>query len=191
MRIVLEAMCSQAHGRIVEINDIVRLRQADDATLRKRVTKLAGSVRARGVREGAEIRCVFVHEDFDETDSELRVKARHRVQGALDREFNRVYYVLAAWEVEAWLLLFPEALKEFTSAWSTPARYLGADTGLIRDPKRVMMREVSKAGPQYRESDAPDIIQKVTDLGLHKSPSGHNRSYEEFLSSASDCCTSL
>lgn len=190
MRTLLEAMCDQARGRIVEINDLVRLHQADDVTLHSRVGKLAGSVRARSVREDADIQCVLVHEDFDRTDSDLRIRTRQRVQAAMSREFNRAYYVLAAWEIEAWLLMFPDALKEFSSSWDVPARCIGADTGLISDPKRVMKREVSRAGPQYRESDAPGIVQKITALGLHRNPRARNRSYDEFLSSASDCCAS-
>jgi hypothetical protein len=191
MRILLEALCKHAHGRIVEINDIVRLRQANDATLRTRVHKLAGSIRAKGVRERAAVQCVFIHEDFDEIDSTTRANVRRRVQEALGREITRVYYVLATWEIEAWLLMFPDALTEFASSWSVPSRYLGADTGRVRDPKRVMKREVAKAGPGYRESDAPDIAELIAGLGLQCSPSGQNLSYNEFLASASSCCDSL
>ena len=191
MRVLLEALCEHARGRIVEINDIVRLRQANDVALRERINKLAGSVRAKGVRERATVQCVFIHEDFDETDSTQRANVRGRVQEALGREITRVYYVLATWEVEAWFLMFPDALAEFASSWSVPTRYLGADTGRIRDPKRVMKREVAKAGPEYRESDAPDIAGMITDLDLQRSPTGRNGSYNEFLASALSCCSSL
>ena len=191
MRVLLEALCEEARGRVVEINDIVRLRQANDAMLRERINKLAGSVRAKGTREHAAVQCVFVHEDFDETDSTQRTKVRRRIQEALDREITGVYYVLATWEVEAWFLMFPDALAGFALSWSVPSRYLGVDTGRIRDPKRVMKREVAKAGPEYRESEAPDIAEMIVDLGLQRAPAGQNRSYSEFLTSASDCCSSL
>ena len=191
MRTLIEALCEDAHGRIVEINDIVRLRQADDVTLNQRVGKLAGKARARSERERAAIQCVFIHEDFDGTDSAQRANVRRRVQAALSRELVRVYYILATWEVEAWLLMFPEALAQFNSSWKVPTRYLGVDTGYITDPKRVMKREVSRNGAEYRETDAPDIAEKITALGLSHSPTCRNGSYSEFVGSVSNCCGSM
>ena len=191
MRTFIEALCGSAQGRIVEINDIVRLCKADERSLRQRAIKLAGSARARGAREEASVQCVFIHEDFDETDSEHRAKVRRRVQEALDREMARAFYVLAAWEVEAWLLMFPDAISDFATSWKVPARYVGVDTGLIADPKRVMKKEVARSSPEYRESDAPAIAEKITALGLHRSPAGRNSSYDEFKASVSDCCGSM
>lgn len=96
----------------------------------------------------------------------------------------RARYVLAAWEVEAWLLLFPDALRAYCATWSVPRVRRGTDTGLIDDPKRVMVRDVSKVGPRYRESDAPAILEKVVALSHHTRPCGSNRSWRLLVADA-------
>jgi hypothetical protein len=83
LRIAIEALCPAAKGRIVEINDAVRLRQASHENLTARVDKLARVARARAARENAEIAAVFVHEDYDAVDSDQRQGVRRRVQDAL------------------------------------------------------------------------------------------------------------
>lgn len=192
LRALLEAVCPGAQGRIVEINDIVRLRDAGDSALVERAAKLAGSIRARAEREQAKVACVFVHEDFDAINSSQRDIIRKRVQIALRLNFPRTFYILAAWEVEAWLLMFPDAVSAVNSSWVVPRRYRGTDTGLIADPKRAMMQEVGKArNSRYRESDAPKVIDKVVELNLVNSPSGFNLSYSELLQSAIECCGAL
>ena len=192
LRIFLEAVCPNARGRIVEINDVVRLRAAGEAALIERVARLAGHIRARAQREQAEVACVFIHEDFDATDSPQRVATRRRVQAALRRNFPRSYYILATWEVEAWLLLFPDAITAVNLSWKVPSRYHGVDTGRISDPKRAMKQEVSRnATSRYSETDAPKVFEKLVELDLQNTPSGANRSYAELRQSASDCCGAL
>ena len=189
--ILIEAMCPYTRGRIVEINGTVRLRDAPDHALPQRAAALAGKISARAMRERAEIACVFVHEDFDAVDSTKRDAVRRRVQFALRRHISRSYYILVPWETEAWLLLFPDAITAIRSAWVVPSRRRKTDTGLVADPKRVMRTEVSDAGSRYQEGDAPRILEKAVELGLHESPSGTNRSYDELRDSVDECCGSL
>jgi hypothetical protein len=192
LRTLLEAICPAARGRIVEINDIVRLRAAGDSVLADRVKKLADHVRARAEREQAEVAYIFIQEDFDTVDSPQRDITRTRVQNALQRNFPRTYYILAAWEVEAWLLLFPDAITAVNSSWVVPRSLRGIDTGRVTDPKRTMMEKVSTSrNSRYRETDAPKVIGKVTELNLQKTLSGSNRSYSELLQTAEECCRTL
>jgi hypothetical protein len=189
LRALLEAACPDARGRIVEINDIVRLRDAGDVALIERAERMAGHIRARAQREQAEVACVFVHEDFDAADSAQRDTVRRRVEEILRRSFEKAYYILAAWEIEAWLLLFPDAISAVNVTWVVPNRYHGIDTGLLTDPKRVMKQVVSRSNnSRYKETDAPRVIEKVAELGLQDSRSGSNRSYSELQQAASDCC---
>ncbi|MGH3624244.1 MAG: hypothetical protein ACRDQ5_21065, partial [Sciscionella sp.] len=53
LRVLLETFCPDMRGRIVEINDSVRLRQASGENLSGRVSTLAGKVHARAKREAA------------------------------------------------------------------------------------------------------------------------------------------
>ncbi|GAA3459199.1 hypothetical protein GCM10018963_12120 [Saccharothrix longispora] len=180
LRIVLEASHPETRGRIVEINEQVRLRQAGSGNLAARVDRLARLAEARATREQAGIAAFFVHEDFDEVDCPSRGEVRERVQHALSRRVDNAHYVLATWEVEAWLLQFPRAITATCSSWSVPRRYLGRDTARIGDPKQVMLREIGRSGaPRYRESDAPKVLAKAVELGEFRTPSGTNVSWSE------------
>jgi hypothetical protein len=176
-------------GRIVEINDPVRLHLATGKNLANRIESLSKKVRARGERENAPVACVFVHEDFDACDSEDLVTTRKRVQLGLDNQFGTAHYVLAAWEMEAWLLLFPEALTSFVTGWRVPQKYRAKNTGVLTDPKRILMNELGKTARRYRESDAPDVIEKIVNLGHHTRPAGSNRSWAQFTNDAQRCCS--
>ncbi|GAB3138279.1 hypothetical protein FLX08_08945 [Microbispora hainanensis] len=188
LRIVLEAMCPQMKGRLVEINEPVRLRQATGQRLTDRVNKLARLARARAAREKAELACFFVHEDLDALDGEEYVRIRDRVQDALNREMNSAHYGLAAWETEAWMFLFPKALKAFVSSWEVPSKYLGRDTGKIHDPKKVLMNEIGNSSRRYRESDAPGVLEKAVSLGSLRELSGSNRSWSDLCVNVERCC---
>jgi hypothetical protein len=190
LRVLLEKLCPQMRGRIVEINDTVRLRGASKETVAGRVATLARKVRARGALEQADVACVFIHEDLDGTDGDEYAETRMRVQEALTAEFGTAQYVLAVWEIEAWLLLFPDALRTLVRAWSVPSKYRNADTGGLTDPKRILMTELGKAGRRYRESDAPDVFAAATALDCLDRPAGTNRSWDQFRSDARSCCRS-
>lgn len=169
--------------------DNVRLRSASGETLRSRVSVLHRKALARAERENAQLACMFVHEDWDDVDSDRCDDARTRVQTALDDVAGRSHYVLAAWEIEAWLLLFPAALKDLAGAWSVPSTYLGRDTGLLADPKRILRRECSAGSRQYAEADAPTLLQLAVVGGYLEDPAGSNRSWSRFRAGARSCCT--
>jgi hypothetical protein len=188
LRALLEAFCPEMRGRLVEINDTVRLRDASSATLRGRVRDLARIVRARAVREAADVACVFVHEDLDQPDGDRYTTVRERVQNALTHEFGNAHYVLAVAEVEAWLLLFPTALSGLVQAWNLPAKYRGCDTGRLGDPKQIMVREVTGASRRYRESDAPEVFKRAVSTGCLDKPDGTNRSWTQLRADSELCC---
>ena len=179
MRTVIEALCPDARGRIVEINTQVRLRQAGPA-LAGRVQKLVDVAVAKAKQEDSPLSAFFVHEDYDAVDCDERHKMRARVQETLAGRFANSFYVLATWEIEAWLLLFPDALSATRKGWAVPQRYLGRDTARVEDPKRVLTQEVSRNGPKYRESDAVEILAKAVALNLISNPQGRNGSWQEF-----------
>lgn len=151
LRCFLEAFCPQMHGRIVFLNDKVPLRDASEATLNDRVRHFALLVQAKAARERASIAAVFLHEDLDDVDSERYETVRERVQRALTRVLENAHYVLAVWEVEAWLLLFPEEVTGFITGWQIPTKRRGKDTGKFQDPKRILKEEISKTGTRYRD----------------------------------------
>ncbi|SFI52348.1 hypothetical protein SAMN05216275_103442 [Streptosporangium canum] len=188
LRILLEDLCPDMRGRIVEISDPVRLRQATGANLAARAETLARKVRARAVRDDTTVACVFVHEDLDAVDDDRYPIVRLQVEKALETALGRAHYALAVAEIESWLLLFPDALTAFCGSWSVPARHRGRDTGKLADPKQVLMKEVSGSSRRYRETDAPDVLDRVVTLGLTAAPLGRNRSYERLREDAARCC---
>lgn len=188
LRILLERFCPQMNGRLVEINDSVRLRGASDGTLADRVRTLARKARAKAAFEGTQLACLFVHEDFDRPDGDEYVKVRDRVQAALVSELDRAHYVLAVWEIEAWLMLFPDALAGVTSSWKIPNQYRNRDTGSLNDPKKILIQSFARSGRRYRESDAPDAFGKAVDLNCLDQPIGTNRSWKQLRADATACC---
>jgi hypothetical protein len=189
LRILLEEFCPQMRGRIVELNDAPKLRDARTSRLPERVDALARLVRARAARESADIACVFVQEDLDQVDGDVYLATRERVQIALDKAFLSAHYVLSVWELEAWLLLFPDALSSLVSGWDVPRQIRNTDTGRMADPKSVLKHVVSgSSNRRYRESDAPDVFQKAVLLGLLGQPSGTNRSWTRFREDAGEYC---
>lgn len=115
---------------------------------------------------------------------------RARVQHALESSFGSAHYVLAAWEIEAWLLLFPATLESFVSSWKVPKKLRNKDTGKISDPKRVLAKEISGAARSYREADSPEIILKAMRQGEHRTLSATNRSWTTFHDDVLACCSS-
>lgn len=101
---------------------------------------------------------------------------------------DTAHYVLAVWEIEAWLMLFPEALSAITSSWRVPAKYRNKDTGMLSDPKRILTNEIGKSGRRYRESDAPAIFEKVVALNAQEKPNGSNKSWDKLRHDAQQCC---
>lgn len=192
LRCFLEAFCPQMQGRIVFLNDRFPLREATEATLNDRIRRFALLVRARAERERASVAAVFLHEDLDAVDSNRYEAIRERVQRALVRQLENAHYVLAVWEIEAWLLLFPEVVTNFTSGWQVPTKRRGGDTGKFQDPKRIFKDEISKSGTRYRESDAPAIASRVVvALNQQAVPVGSNRSYESFRTDVTSRCQEL
>ncbi|WP_229403330.1 hypothetical protein [Micromonospora okii] len=187
LRILLEEFCPQLRGQLVEVKDPARLRSAK-GTLDSRVDALARLVRARAAREDADLACVFVQEDLDDSDGAEYLEKRDRVQMALEQRFRTAHYVLSTAEVEAWLLLFPDALAETVSSWRVPRQFRNRDTGTLSDPKHIMKHAVSGPARRYKETDAPDVFAKAIALGCLDQPGGTNRSWNQFRTDVSTCC---
>lgn len=190
LKTLLEEKQPGLRGSIVQIRDTVRLHRATGANLTKRVRSIIN--KAEGAAEkhgpGTQVACLYVHEDFDDVDGPAYVEAHQRVEREIHRQMGHGHYVLAVAEMEAWTLLFPEALSSVVNAWRVPAKYQGKDTGRFSDPKRILMREVSGArGRRYTESDAPAVFRAIVEGGHLSSPRGKNSSWNRFWGDAELC----
>lgn len=167
--------------KMVEITDKVRLRSArSDATRAERVRTLIGKAKGRALRAKAELLGIVVHEDMDGPADAAYTEARNRITVELRRQSPcNCAFALAAFESEAWLLLFPQAFANVQSGWKLPASLIGRDSGLLADPKETLQRALSS--PRFRESDGPIVAAAANKLGLMTSPHGRNRSYQDFV----------
>lgn len=190
LKILLEEKRPGLRGSIVQIRDTVRLHRATGTNLTKRVRSIIN--KAEGVAEkhgpGTRAACLYVHEDFDAVDGPAYVEAHRRVEQEIHRQLGHGHYVLAVAEMEAWMLLFPEALPAVMQAWKLPVKRLGKDTGRFPDPKGILMREVSKAtGRRYAESDAPAVFRAIVEGGHLEKPRGMNSSWKRFWQDVEKC----
>lgn len=168
-------------AKLVRVNDPVRLRKKTGANLAAAVETLVGKARAKARQQRAELYGVVVHEDLDGVTDSQYVATRNRVADALARQHGAsgTAFALAAWESEAWLLLFPDAFPHVRGRWKVPAKLRAKDSGRLKDPKEELKRNLGS--PQFRESDGPLIARAALEHGLLVSPVGTNRSYDDFL----------
>ncbi|WP_327190856.1 hypothetical protein [Streptomyces xinghaiensis] len=169
------------NARLVEISDKARLKTATGPELTARIRTIVGKARGRALRAKGPLVGLVIHEDLDGcTDAEY-TRIRANVAGALSRESPcNSALALAAWESEAWLLLFPDAFPAVRPKWKVPAQLRGRDTGTLRSPKEELKRRLGS--PAFRESDGPKVAEQARSLGLLASdPTGTNRSYKDFV----------
>ncbi|WP_432197755.1 hypothetical protein [Streptomyces sp. bgisy027] len=169
------------NARLVEIGDKTRLKTATGPDLTARVRTIIGKAKARALRAKGPLVGLVVHEDLDGYTDGQYTRVRANVAGALSRESPcNSALALAAWESEAWLLLFPDAFPAVRPNWKVPAQLQGRDTGTIKSPKEDLKRRLGS--PAFRECDGPKVAEQARSLGLLASgTTGTNRSYKDFV----------
>ncbi|WP_328693520.1 hypothetical protein OHA74_40205 [Streptomyces phaeochromogenes] len=169
------------NARLVEISDKTRLKTATGPELAARIRTIIGKAKGRALRAKGPLVGLVIHEDLDGYTDAAYTRIRANVAGALTRESPcNSALALAAWESEAWLLLFPDAFPAVRPNWKVPAQLRGRDTGNFKGPKEELKRRL--VSPVFRESDGPKVAEQARSLGLLASgPTGTNRSYTDFV----------
>lgn len=153
--------------------------------VRSRVQRICHLIAAE--QATSDVVCVLVHRDCD------ALEPAHQAQSAeIEREFDacgfEVVPVTPAWEFESWLFLWPDAVSAYRPNWNSIHRYKGRHVGLIPNAKEEFRRAVRVPGKQprdYRESDAPAIVQKARELGVVRSPQAQSDSFSSFVQAVS------
>lgn len=139
---------------------IILAPSAADAKRRKNVDQLATAVKLASLK--GTVDAVLIHRDADNLEP-AHVKLAERIEADYSRGTDlRVIAAVPAWEIESWLLLFPEAIARRRRCW--PAVKYGGHLGALRDSKEYLKRATRKSGkrcPEYRESDGPEIAQHI------------------------------
>jgi hypothetical protein len=129
---------------------------------------------------------VIAHEDCDATEPAHLTEAS-RIEGELKAAgVLNVVAVTPAWEIEAWWMLFPDAVRAVCSCWET-IDFSGREVGRIVNAKeelrnRLRPRRRSKDGrcPDYSESDGIRIACEIRRQVLVDSECGTSHSFSEF-----------
>jgi hypothetical protein len=148
---------------------LILVKGKDKARDRKNLAEIAAVVRAER-RRGR--RCAVVaHRDCDDIEPAHERIAAAVEQGLRDEGIDQAVAAAAAWEIEAWWFLWPDAALAVNSKWRRPEPPR-RDVGRIENAKetfRQALRPKTKdARPprDYVGSDSPKIAAKVRELGI-------------------------
>jgi hypothetical protein len=88
--------------------------------------------------------------------------------------------VTPAWEIEAWWLVFPDAVVAVVDGWREPKDWLGKDVGKLENAKEALAKSVRPTGGRrkprdYHEADSIEIANIVVKLNLLPSFEGDHR----------------
>lgn len=119
---------------------------------------------------------VLAHQDCDALEP-AHVAAAARIESELRAAGcpGRPVAVTPAWEIEAWWVVFPEAVGTIVEGWRDPDDWIGKDVGQLKNAKQALKRAVQPRAPRharprdYEESDSIEIAQQIAERGLLKS----------------------
>ncbi|MBQ1157830.1 hypothetical protein KBZ21_06595 [Streptomyces sp. A73] len=164
----------------MNIKDPVKLSKAKKQ-LTPRVQHLLQQAEGQAERKGGQLVGVAIHVDLDHVTDNRYMETRDAISQELSRIFDcQSALALAAVEMEAWLLLFPEAFPKVRAKWQIPKKDHRRDCGQEKDPKKYLQRVLTQ--PKYSETDAPKIIEAAVKHGLVTGRLlGTNRSFTDFV----------
>jgi hypothetical protein len=188
---LIQALCPRLAGRVaVRKEPLLLAKGLPVHEVVKKAEKAARALTAEKAR--GRVDCIFLHEDADDTEP-AHEKLCDVKEAALRELGHAVYAVTPAWEIEAWWLLWPDAVASLRASWRSPNTYVGRQVGLIVDAKkelRRLLRPASAGGGfrNYEELDSPDIARIISQQKLARTPQGQSDSYDRFRRSVQDCC---
>jgi hypothetical protein len=134
----------------------------------QRITDLA-----KGENAARDVLAVLAHQDCDAVEP-AHVVAAQRIEAELTAAGcpGTPIGVTPAWEIEAWWMLFPEAVGQVVQGWRDPDDWVGRDVGRVENAKEQLARAVQPrprpASPprDYAEEDSIPIASNIVSLGL-------------------------
>jgi hypothetical protein len=167
------------------------IKNASPGNLPNRASVLAAIVRSEAVT--SKVVCVLAHEDCDAVEP-AHIALSEKIESLFAGKGIKAQATTPAWEIEAWLFLWPEASKRYRPRWRRPDSYNGSNVGMLTNAKEKYVRAVRPISAvdrarvrDYRESDSPMIVAKVRELGIINDLSATSNSYERFRNAVRDC----
>ncbi|MFF2460657.1 hypothetical protein [Streptomyces mirabilis] len=166
--------------KIIEVQTSMRLKKAENQ-LAPRLDRLRLLADGQATRTGLRIVGVVVHVDLDAVIDDRYTARRKQLSADLQRAFDcDTALALAADEMEAWLMLFPDAFPKVKQTWRLTEQDRKRNLGAIASGSKELLK-ARLSQPRYKESDAPAIMQAAVTHGLVAScQSNRNRSYADF-----------
>ena len=190
VRILVEGLRPDLAGRVSVQQrraPMTLVRGLDAARARSLARKVVMTARAEEAKRATRVRACVLHKDTDAVEpssAALADEIRHAYAGCP----GLVVPAVAAWEVEAWWYLFPDAVATTRATWRAPTQHVGRDTGLVVSPKESLKRDVRPAGGRrtaafvtYAEADSEAIARAIVDGGHLRRPRGTSTSWEAFV----------
>jgi hypothetical protein len=180
VKLLVEGLRPDLAGLVEERREpLVLIRKTLPKKAQSNAEKIAGIARTEA--RTRRLIAVLAHEDCDALEPE-----HVQVADKLERELSDAgcpnpVAVAPAWEIEAWWLVFPEAVGKVVHGWRDPDDWLGKHVGLVKNAKEELRRVVRprarhKSAPRaYQERDSIAIAQNVVADGLLPSFDGVHR----------------
>ena len=162
---------------------ITLVRDMRPENARRRNDRIRATIRAANARRT--VRATLLHEDADDVEP-AHVALIDAKEGSLATAPGEVVAVVPAWEMETWLLLFPDAIQAYRPTWRRPDDYVGRDVGMVRKSKEELKRKVRPSAKgrgvvDYHENDAPAIVEVIVRGGHLRSPMSRSASWSHFV----------
>ncbi|WP_405678144.1 hypothetical protein OG859_10695 [Streptomyces sp. NBC_00048] len=179
LRHLIRALHPGPCPKVEVIKDKIKLAAAIDQ-LSPRVETIRKNALAKARDCRADLAGVVVHADLDQVADETYERVRERVTSQLKNGLPcNSALALAAVEMEAWLMQFPDAFPKVRRGWAMRPEDCRKDLAYLPNPKEHLRRHLGK--PPYRESDSPLIMEAAVQHGhVSARPSGNNRSFRDF-----------
>ena len=159
---------------------LVLIKNAKPGTARDNAREIAELARAEA--QGRTVLGVLAHEDCDAREP-AHITVAMRIEQSLEDAGcpKPVIAVTPAWEIEAWWMVFPEAVGRVVEGWRNPDDWLGKSVGSVTNAKEELARAVRpKASPgrrprEYAEGDSIKIAENIVRDDLLRSFDGTSR----------------
>ena len=154
------------------------------STQRNTTNRIAGLVQAQGVSKA--VLAVIVHQDCDEVEPGHTALADKIEKDLRAANVPNPIAATPAWEIEAWWMLFPDAVQATRPCWA-PINFGDRDVGRIHNAKEELQRRLRPVSahdrakcPDYAEADGIEIARKIRTKGLIDNVTGLSASFSDF-----------
>jgi hypothetical protein len=183
LRQLLPVLCRWPAARppkIIEVKTPVRLKKAENQ-LAPRLERLHLLAQGQATRLQAQLAGIVVHVDLDAVIDDAYESRRRQLSAELRKTFGcDTALALAADEMEAWLMLFPDAFPKVKSTWQLTQQDRRKNLGTIAGGSKEYLKN-RLTRPPYLESHAPKVIEEAVKHGyVAACDSSRNRSYADF-----------